>query len=85
MADCDLSRYRIMASYVAPRNTRAATRKKYRTEKYENAKYKNSPFYKTAKLWDTLPKNITDIDTITELKKYLKAFFSPFDDKYFVI
>ena len=56
---------------VAPRITRAANRKKYRTEKYENAKYKNSPYYKRAKRWDTLPKKIADIDTITELKRHL--------------
>ena len=69
---------------VAPRNTRAANRKKYRTEKYENAKYKNSPYYKTVKLWDTMPKKIADTDTLIELKRHLKAYFS-FDDKYFVI
>ena len=68
-----------------PCNPRAANRLKYwiQTEKYENGKYKNSPFYKAAKLWDTLPKYIVDTGTLTELKKHLKAYYSPSDDKYF--
>ena len=52
-----------------PRNTRAATRKKFVTVKYENMKYRNRPYYKAAKLWDTLPKFITDTLTLTELKR----------------
>ena len=52
--------------FEPPRNTRAANRKKYRTEKYENAKYRDSPYYKAAKLWDTLPRNIVDTGTRIE-------------------
>ena len=69
---------------VPPRNTRAANGLRFKTEKYENGKYKNSPYYKAAKLWDTLPNNIVDIETMTELKKHLKMYFSPFDEKYFI-
>ena len=68
---------------VPPRNTRAAKRKKYKTAKYENIKYRNSPYYKAAHLWDTMPANIMNTETITELKGLLKKHFSPFDDKYF--
>ena len=56
---------------------------KYKTVKYENVKYCSSPHYKAAKLWVCLPRNITDIGTITEHKTLLKAYFSPFDEKYF--
>ena len=70
---------------VPPRNTRAANQEKYSTVWYENAKYHNSPYYKAAKQWDTLPRSITDSGTITELKKHLKTFYSPFYDTLFVI
>ena len=51
--------------------------------KYENAKYRDSPHYKAAKLWDTLPRNILDTGTLTELKILLKIYFSPSNDTYF--
>ena len=70
---------------VPTRNTRAATRTKFKTVKYENAKYRDSPYYKAAKLWDTLPHNIIDTGSLVELKKLLKSFFSPFKDTYFEI
>ena len=69
---------------IPPRNTRAANRKKFKTEKYENAKYRNSPYYKAAKLWDTLPPHIVDAGTLLELKKHLKALYCLYNDKYFV-
>ena len=69
---------------VAPRNTRAANRKKFKTEKYENVKYKNSPYYKAAKLWDSLPPHIVELGTVTELKKHLKKLFHPYEDYYLV-
>ena len=59
---------------IPPRNTRAANRKKYRTEKYENANYRDSTYYKGAKLWDTLPRNISDSDSLIEFKKLSKSF-----------
>ena len=58
---------------------------KYRTEKYENTKYRDSPYYKAAKLWDTLPQNIVDTGTLIEFKRLLKPYFSPFRDTYFEI
>ena len=61
---------------IPARNTRAANIRKYRTEIYKNAKYKNSPYYKAAKLWDTLPRHIRDSLTMSELKKTLKSVFS---------
>ena len=69
---------------VAPRNTWAANRKKFKTEKYENVKYKKSPYYKAAKLWDSLPPHIVELGTVTELKKHLKKLFHPYDDYYLV-
>ena len=71
--------------YVPPRNTRAVNIKKYKTVKYENVKYRNSPYYKAAKLWDTLPNDIKDKGTILELKRLLKIHFCPFDEYYFEI
>ena len=69
---------------VPPRNTGAAKRKKYKTEKYENTKYRNSPYFKAAKLCDSLPPFIVESGTITELKRHLKGHYSLFDDNYFV-
>ena len=69
---------------VPARNTRAANRKKFKAVKYENSKYRNSPYYKAAKLWDTLPLEIVDTRTITELKQLLKSHFSPFDENYYI-
>ena len=66
------------------RNTRAGTKKKFKTIKYENAKYRDSPYYKASKLWDTLPQEITNIASLYELKKLLKTHFSPFDELYFL-
>ena len=63
---------------VPPHNTRAANRKKYRTVKYEITKYRDSPYYKAVKLLDTLPRHIVDSGSLTELKRLLKNFFSPF-------
>ena len=57
-----------------PRNTRGANRKKFKTEKFENSKYRYSPYYKGSKLWDTLPMNISDAGTLSELKKLSKKF-----------
>ena len=71
--------------HVEPRNTRAGTRKKFKTMKYENAKYHDSPCYKASKLWDTLPQEITNIASLNELKKLIKTDFSPFDEIYFQI
>ena len=73
-------------TFVIPvRNTRASNRRKFKTERYENAKYKNSPYYKAAKLWDSLPDNIRDSDMLGELKKHIRAFYAVFDEKYFVL
>ena len=69
--------------HVPPRNTRAANIKKYKTGKYENVKYRNSPYYKAAKLWDTLPNDIKNIATTAELKGLLKKHFFPYDEYYF--
>ena len=62
---------------------RAVNRKKFNTMKYENIKYRNSPYYKAAKLWDTLPRDIVDTMTNTELKRLLKAHFAPFNELSF--
>ena len=69
---------------IPARNTRAANIRKYRTEIYKNAKYKNSPYYKAAKLWDTLPRHIRDSLTMSELKKHLKVFFPGYDDNFYL-
>ena len=71
--------------YVPPRITRAVNTTKYKTVKYEDVKYRNSPYYKAAKLWDTLPNDIKDTGTILELKRLLKIYFSPFDEYYFEV
>ena len=49
----------------------------------ENVKYRNSPYYKAAKLWDTLPNDIKNIATTAELKGLLKKHFFPYDEYYF--
>ena len=48
---------------ILERHTRAVNRRKYRTEMYHNIKYENSPYYKAAKIWDTLPRPVKDSET----------------------
>ena len=67
------------------RVTRAAAIRKYRTEIYNNSKYKNSPYYKAAKLWDTLPRHIKDSTTLCELKKQLKTLHPKYVDDYYLM
>ena len=71
--------------FVIPaRNTRAVNIRKYRTEICKNSKYKNSPYYKAAKLWDTLPRIIKDSDTIGELNQLLKLHYPRFVDDFYL-
>ena len=56
-----------------------------KTKKYENTKYKHSPYYKAAKLWDTLAVDIIDSTTIGELIKRLKVLYAQFDQHYYVV
>ena len=69
---------------IPARQTRAANIPKYKTEIYKNSKYKNSPYYKAAKLWDTLPRAIKDSDTIGELKHHLKLHFPRYVDDFYL-
>ena len=70
---------------ILARNTRAADIRKYRTEINKNSKYKNSPYYKAAKLWDTLPWQIKDSETIEELKQHLKILYPCFVDDFYLV
>ena len=58
---------------VPKRNTRAAIRYKFYTERYDNKDYKNSPYYKGAELWDMLPLATIECASIFEFKKCLWA------------
>ena len=69
---------------IPARDTRAAYRGKFNTERYQNVKYKNSPYYKAAKLWDTLGANIIDSSTVGELKKHLKVLYAQLDENYYI-
>ena len=70
---------------IPVRNTRAATVRKYRTEIYKNSKYKNSLYYKAAKLWDTLPRQIRDSTTLSELKQHLKVVYNRYEDDFYLV
>ena len=63
---------------VPNRDTRAAIRYKFYTERYNNIKYKNSPYYKGAALWDMLPLATIECESIFELKKCLRAGFKTY-------
>ena len=58
---------------IPPRNTRAATVRKYRTQISRNSKYKNSPYCEAAKLWDLLPRTIRDSTTTTDKMYFLNS------------
>ena len=49
---------------VPNRNTRAAIRYKFYTERYDNIDYKNSLYYKVAELWDMLPLATIECESI---------------------
>ena len=66
-------------------NTRVADVCKFRTEIYKNSKYKNSPYYKAAKLWDTLPRQVKDSTTLFELKQHLKIQYPHFVDDFYLV
>ena len=67
---------------IPARNTRAADVCKFKTEIYKNSKYKNSPYYKGAKLWDTMPRQVKDSTTLFELKQHLKILYPYFVDNF---
>ena len=54
------------------RATRGPDRYSFHLERYNNVKYKNSPYYKGSELWDTLPLNTINYDTLFDFKKHLK-------------
>ena len=70
---------------IPARNIRAAEVRKYRTEIYKNSKYKNSPFYKAAKLLDTLPRQIKNSTTVYELKQNLKVLYPRYVDDFYLM
>ena len=70
---------------IPARNTRAADIQKYRTEIYKNSKYENSPFYKAAKLWDTLPRKAKDSTTLSELKQHLKVLYPRYVNDFYLM
>ena len=73
-------------AYEVPvRNTQAANIRKFRTEIYKNSKYKNSPYYKAAKLWDTLPRHVKDSTTLSELKQHLKVLYPSYVDDFYLV
>ena len=65
---------------VMNRNTRAAQRDHFNLERYNNIKYKNSPYYKGSELWDLLPLDIIQSDSVFQFKKNLKRKFTIYCD-----
>ena len=57
---------------IPARNTRGARRDQFDVERYNNLKYKNSPFFKGSVLWNQLPLDIAQSDSIFQFKKSLK-------------
>ena len=56
---------------VPARNTRRQDRIVFRIDNKIGTKYACSPYYKGTKIWDTLPKEIQDADSIHVFKKIL--------------
>ena len=71
----DISNMRIMN-----RNTRAARREHFYVERYNNVKYKNSPYHKGTELWDLLPLDIIQSDSIFQFKPCLKRRYNIYCD-----
>ena len=67
------------------RNTRAANVRKFKTEMYQNTKYKNSPYYKSAKFWDTLPTPAKNSETLIDFKRHLRRRFPDYDDTFYLV
>ena len=49
-------------------------------ERYNCLKYKNSPYYKGAILWDGLPNDAKNCQTLLEFKKQLNTLYRIYDD-----
>ena len=60
---------------VHARPTRNALRFTFYTKRFNNVKYKNSPYYKGSELWNDLPLETINSDTIFEFKMHLKNLF----------
>ena len=65
---------------IPARNTRGARRDQFDVERYNNLKYKNSPFFKGSVLWNQLPLDIAQSDSIFQFKKSLKNRYNKYVD-----
>ena len=61
-------------------NTRTARHEQFYVERYNNIKYKNSPYYKGTELWDLLPLDIIQSDSIFQFKQSLKRRYNIYCD-----
>ena len=68
---------------VPSRNTRMHQKLVFRRDSKIGTKYVNSPFYKGTKLWNSLPKEIQDSDSIylfkNEIRKIYKDYVNDFN------
>ena len=65
---------------IANRQTRAAARAQFYTERYNTCKYKNSPFYKGSEEWKLLPIDIATSDSIFQFKQLFKNRYNTYVD-----
>ena len=65
---------------VHGRNTRAAQLYSFARERYHKVKYKNSPYYKGSILWDELPVETRQCNSMPEFKKSLHRIYRRYDD-----
>ena len=65
---------------ILNRNTRAAQRDHFYVERYNNNKYKHSPFFKGAELWELLPMDIMECESIFRFKQKLKTTYTVYCD-----
>ena len=65
---------------VHGRNTRAAQIYSFARERYHYVKYKNSPYYKGSILWDELPVETRQCNSMLDFKKSLRRIYRRYDD-----
>ena len=71
---------RFTVARIHERVTRGAGIFSFVRERYNCVKYKNSPYYKGSILWDGLPNDVKNSQTLLEFKKHLKRLYRIYDD-----
>ena len=76
---------KIPTNIVIPaRNTRRHDKKVFHVDRKIGTKYAKSPFYIGTKLWDLLPYDEQNAETVFNFKAFISKRYNTFEKNYFV-